>query len=207
MSQETTMNITEDKKRVNIDNLSAHFINDHGYLLLDQFFTDEEIATQTSLIRDTLTESGGIPGSRDEAKKWITAKSKIQRDARLLDIVNKSKLRNYLSKIFPDGIVTVKSCQIASRFPGERAVDNKVPDDWYKEWHIDNFVQARRSQPKEYTLNIGVYLSDNNDKDSGNFTVFPGMHHRVEKFSQKKGGYEYFLEHKLDEMKTTFDLQ
>lgn len=191
-------------------NLHADFLNDHGYLVIDNFFSDDELAECRDILHAKLTNAGGPPTSKESARAWVAQKSKVQRTKTLLDLVNTGNLQEWLSsKVFTgtSKLAKLQKCQVAFRFPGERAVLDKVPKDWYEDWHIDNFVQERKYQPKEYTLNIGIYLSDNLTENCGNFTVFPGMHHRVEKFSQLKGGLEYFKKHQLGEMQTALKLQ
>jgi len=180
-----------------INNLIANFALDNGYLLCPEFFDTQELETAKTLVDSTLS-TVGIPQTREEAKKWVRAKSKIQRQKTLLDLVNKSKLRRVLGCLVSQGIQDVSSCQIAYRFPGERVkeYDNDGERFYINDWHIDNYTTKDMTQrqriPPDFTMLVGIYLEDNISRDQGNFVVFPGGHHQMESYSCSKGWPTFF---------------
>lgn len=182
-----------------LSNLETHFLVDHGYLLLDSFLSNE-IDRPCQLIKETL-ERTGIPTSRETALEWISAKSKLQRNNEFLALINETKVKDFLENKLIGKIKKIKSCQIASRFHGEQCIDNLVPDNWYKKWHIDNFTEKdfeRRSVPPEFTCLVGVYLTDNEEEFAGNYTLFHGAHYGIQSLSKIKGGYQYYVGNGLD---------
>lgn len=202
--------------RTSIDHLDAHFLHDHGYLVLPSFFSTSQIAHARNVMAEGLARAGGPPVSREGAHAWVKEKSSLQSHPSLLQLVHEAPLSKLLHNLFPQGIQQLMSCQIAFRFPGERVnediADKKSPqagevrETWYSDWHIDNFVQDYSYQPSEFSFLLGIYFSSNESDDAGNFTVFPGAHHRVEQFSRRKGGRAFFLQNKLKDLRTELTL-
>lgn len=190
---------------MSLTNLQANFFVDHGYLLLDSFISQEDIAEPTELIKQALNKTG-IPTSKESAIQWVKEKSTLQQNNKFLSLINKSKVKQFLEeKIFVNKIQEVKSCQIACRFPGEQCgEDGSVPNNWYETWHIDNYTEKdfeRRCLPKDFSCLVGVYLSDNEEEFSGNYTLFPGSHHSVQAFSRLNGGQEYYEKNGLQKIR------
>jgi hypothetical protein len=111
-----------------------------------------------------------------------------------------------------DEIYPVKSCQIATRFPGEN-LDSMSEE----KWHIDNFTEKdfeRSHLPKEFDILVGILLCDNDDPSHGNFTCFPGGHHQLRAYGRKKCGkhldnsyiYNYFKTNGLSEARNDIKL-
>lgn len=181
-------------------NLETNFLLDHGYLLYDNFF-NQNITNPINELLDTALQKSGIPTSPETARKWISEKSKLQKNKLLLDQVNEGPAQYLLRKIIGP-MQKVKSCQIAFRFPKEKTND----DTDY--WHIDNYTERdfkRKSGiPKDFTCLVGIYLDDNLENDSGNFTVWSGQHHRLQTWSRNNGGHEYYEKNGLNKMKEVF---
>ncbi len=171
-----------------INNLLAHFVHDHGYLLRDKPVEISHAKTLVDGAMSNVVEKTGVTNMLDcaNSKPWKKERAKIRKHKTFLSLVNVD-LREWIESVVGP-FVPVKSTHIAVRFPGEV---------WDEEWHIDNFVTERRYQPSEFTCIVGVYLADNMETSAGNFTVFPGAHHRVENFNRTNGGLAHFLEHKL----------
>ena len=82
-------------------------------------------------------------------------KSKPPRDKIFLSLFN-NKIVKLLETQLIGPINEIKSCQIASRFPGENCIK-----DWQNNWHIDNFTEKdfkRHALPSEFTRLLGIYL-------------------------------------------------
>lgn len=182
-----------------MSNLETNFLTDHGYLLYENFFDHDTIEPVNQLLNTALQKSG-IPDSPETAKSWVREKSKLQRSKILLDLINQGKLNRTLNNFFEE-IQPQNSCQVAFRFPGEK-VDN------VDYWHIDNYTERdfeRKSGiPRDFTALVGVYIADNLEDNSGNFTVLPGSHHRIQAWSRNHGGYEYYERNGLTAMKQKF---
>jgi hypothetical protein len=181
-------------------NINQQFIQDHGFIVLDSLIPGPELDGPVALI-ETIILDTGIPGNKLEASAWVAKKSKIQNNKIMLSCINdeSSYVRKELNKLFGK-VKDVKSCQIASRFPGERAIivnnERRVPEKWYAEWHIDNYTEKdfrRHHPPPEFTCLVGIYLTDNEQEFAGNYTVFPRAHHQIQAFSRKHGMEYYAL--------------
>lgn len=92
--------------------------------------------------------SGGAPVSREDARTWVQNKRRIQADPVLLSLA--APFLAELSARAPT------HCQVALRFPGERAGDPLT-------WHVDK---------GRFDVLVGVYLTDNLLEDHGNFVVY-----------------------------------
>jgi hypothetical protein len=67
-----------------------------------------------------------------------------------------------------------------------------VGPNWHDFWHIDGFPQSvagiKTGEVKNFTMLIGILLADVPDEYMGNFTVYPGSHHLLERFFRDQGG-------------------
>lgn len=174
-----------------LSNLESQFFIDNGFIVFDELLTD--VSAQIELINSTIDKIK-IPTSKEESSEWVKLKSKIQSNKILLDLVNCEQISNKITNLLGDYFV-IKSCQIACRFPGENKISSEKKWDPSKEWHIDNYTEKdfkRTKLPKDFSLLVGVYLTDNETDFSGNFTVFPCSHHQIQAFSNKNGGIEHY---------------
>ena len=139
-------------------------------------------AINAALGRPGSMVAGGVQGTGKLA-------GDVQCSAPLIDLVlDRAGGALGLAEAFiGDGRVALpRGCQIALRFP---EVDNTgCPHDgvaWLAEpgatlpgteWHTDGMRKGRRNP---FTLLLGVALSAQQVELCGNFTVFPGSHHRL----------------------------
>lgn len=83
----------------------------------------------------------------------------------------------------------------------------RVPPQWTKHWHIDGFADKLRALPsgqvQNFTMLLGILLSDVPEEFSGNLTVYPGSHHLIENFFRQKGSVDKYLESSAFEALTT----
>ena len=174
-----------------LTDIDYKFLIDNGFLQVKKFIPDEKIREIDEYIKITKQ-----PTSREDALDWIKEKSKYQRNKLLLDLCNIDIINFLEENIFSkDYIKKVKSCQVAYRFPGEDGSDK---------YHIDNFTEKdlhqRNRIPNEFSLLVGVCLSDVDEQNHGNFTCFPWSHHLVSLYC-KLHGYDYLSKHGLDHMR------
>ena len=164
--------------------LDIQTLNDHGFLILNNFFEQPKLEPIHSNIQSILSNvfPNNPPQNAADAECWVARKSKLQRSKNILDLMNndintylKNKLnidvepllemRSHFQKgVIPQG-EPIKSCQIAARFPGEGIGK--------KSWHIDNFTEKdlnRNFIPKEFDYLVGIYLADGGLENNRNFT-------------------------------------
>jgi len=69
---------------------------------------------------------------------------------------------------------------------------------WHKRWHIDGFPDAikglKSGEVRNFTMLIGIILSEVPEDYMGNFTVYPAGHHLLEKYFTEQGGVHKVLE-------------
>lgn len=182
-----------------IGNLDAMHLLSHGYAVFSNIVDSKSVDQIEKLLDATLESSGGVPTSKTTASEWIKAKSKLQSYDGILNLVNTGQVREHIKETLGE-FVPLKSSQIAYRFPMENCEGDSI--------HIDNFTEKdmkrRSGLPKEFDALIGIVLSDTEQENCGNFTVFPGSHFRFQEWSRKNGGYEYFKQHGFEEMVKSF---
>lgn len=160
---------------------------------------NDVVSNINTMLDKALSDAGGEPKSRNDARQWVKQKSKLQNRKELLNLVNQGPVKKELDNMLGP-FIEPTSCQIAFRFPGENLDDGGI--------HIDNFTEKdfkRHSLPEEFDALVGICLSDTKQIDSGNFTVFPGSHYRVQAWSNDNGGYYYFKENGLRKMIKSFE--
>ncbi len=194
-------------------NLDACFLVDHGYLILPVRLSDEILEEPLRMINKVLSRTGE-PKSMEQAMLedgWFRRKGKLQGKKIYHNLFNQTIIRQFIEDNIIGSVYDVKTCQIALRFKGENCSDGKIPDNWYENWHIDNYTDkdfdVRKRIPSDFTFSLGIYLDDNLEDFSGNFTVFPGAHHRVQSYSRANGGQAHYERCRLNEIKKSLNLQ
>lgn len=177
-----------------LSQLDYTFLMDNGFFQVSNIIPDEKIE-----IADKMIEVNNVPTSREDAGLWIKEKSSYQKKKEVLDLHNEYVKPFVETSLFGEGKTKkVKSCQIAYRFPGEGAEENN-------QYHIDNFTDKdlnRHRIPPEFSVIVGVCLSDTTDDNQGNFTVFPWSQYTIAEYCKEKG-YEYLADNGLNEMTNT----
>lgn len=156
-------------------NLDIQTLNDHGFLVLNDHLTEDKFETITANLQSVLSNlyPTELPKNADDAEKWVIAKTKLQRSKDILNLMNKD-INHYLKTALNIEVEPVTACQITARFPLE-GVEKKM-------WHIDNFTEKdlnRKFTPKEFDYLVGIYLTNNEEENHGNFTCFSGGHHQT----------------------------
>lgn len=161
------------------------------------FITKENLIPKKlldSAIRAINQELGqGI--SKDEVKianagSWFPS---LATSLVITDLYNKSKVIQVV-EAFTGQYLPLFFGQIALRFPGTLCTDKEnflpVPY-WNSMWHIDGFHSPDNGIPKgeirNFTMLIGVMLSDVQEDFSGNLVVFPSSHHIIESHFNREG--------------------
>lgn len=188
-------------------NLDNQTLRDHGFVILNNFFEKSKLQPIHSDFQAILSDLYGnnLPQNADEAEPWIAIKSQLQRAKSILALIN-NDIASYLKDHLNFEIELVKSCQIAARFPGE-GIDTQP-------WHIDNFTEKdlkRSFKPKEFDLLVGIYLTDNQTENAGNFTCYPGGHHQTRAYSRCINSdinlvYDHFRSEGLDPIRSQLKL-
>src|SRR5579872_1251543 len=152
-----------------MSNLERQFFIDNGFLLYQSLLLPCEILESSELIDNALKNSG-IPKTKEDANSiWVPLKSKLQNNKIIVNMIHNEKIQNILNILLGDKTYNVgKSCQIATRFPGENCMidnDGKIVIDasLYKNWNIDNFTKKdfeRKKLPSEFTCIVGIFTSD-----------------------------------------------
>lgn len=132
--------------------LDIQTLNDHGFLVLNNVIEYDKLDPINSSIQSHISSifPNDLPKNANDAEQWVATKSKLQRSKNILDLMN-NDINNYLKKNLNIDIEPVKSCQIATRFPGE-GIEKKS-------WHIDNFTPKdldRKFIPKEFDYLVGT---------------------------------------------------
>jgi len=161
-----------------------------GFIVLPKAVPLGMIEHARALADDALRLSGGCPTSQQDAARWVAAKRNLKRNDIMLNLVNSSGILERLRGIVGP-LQKCKNSQLAYRFPGERACTDDacgsgIAPNWDEDWHIDGFTKSDHSQSFEtaydFTVLLGIYLSDNVNKFGGNFTVFPGAHLSMQEY-------------------------
>src|SRR5436309_6167147 len=111
-----------------MNNLHATFFIDHGFLLVNDWFTTvkkssvlEEAITASETILKTLNT---LPTSKETANEWIQKKVRLESSKEFLalfETVQPFLQRHVMTSC---GLASKQSrCQIAARFPGENKDD------------------------------------------------------------------------------------
>jgi hypothetical protein len=209
-----------------VSSLELQYFIDNGFLVFNELLKDQDcLKVASELIEKTLNTTK-LPTSRSDSKEWVNAKSRIQAKSELMNLIRDKKVTNILTKLLCD-YDKLKSCQIASRFPGENCDtpynninntnntdnnnENKDTYDYDRRWHIDNYTpkDLRRTDkktgkvkiPHDFSCLVGIYVSDNTKEFEGNFTVFPGSHHRIQAYSILNGGKKYYEQNGLEDIR------
>ncbi|HZO89975.1 MAG TPA: phytanoyl-CoA dioxygenase family protein [Chthonomonadaceae bacterium] len=126
----------------------------------------------------------GIPTDQVVTMRSRSYCTELQREPVITDLLNKTPAWSLAeSLIGPGKIRPVDSGQIALRFPGTQDPPNRPRA------HLDGMHSPHNGVPEgtiqNFTMLVGVLLSDLHQPYSGNFTVWPGTHHCYERYFQE----------------------
>ena len=114
--------------------------------------------------------------------------AELRADPRLLRLATTPAVWSLVRALLGDRrTARPRQCQIALRFPRPEGTPGKVSDP-----HIDGYHTPHNGVPddgvvRNFTLLLGIMLSDVREPLSGNFTVWPGTHRRLERYFHDHG--------------------
>mmetsp|Transcript_19739 Transcript_19739/g.39107 ORF Transcript_19739/g.39107 Transcript_19739/m.39107 type:complete len:241 (-) Transcript_19739:80-802(-) len=138
--------------------------------------------------------------------KFQKTKLNIKTSGRILDLFSKSLVQKLAASLVSPHLKAPWVAQVAplpgkhdmnwvqkglAKFVAKFALNHLDAAQRLKLWHIDGVKIAEHNQDPDkifnFTLLCGVYLSDIDQEFAGNFTVFPGSHHTIERYAQQHG--------------------
>ena len=84
-------------------------------------------------------------------------------------------------------VVKPEECQIALRFPLPEGTPRRIVDPHLDGYHTPYNGLPNDGEVRNFTLLLGVMLSDVPTAFSGNFTVWPSTHRRMERYFREHG--------------------
>lgn len=140
--------------------------------------------------RRAINHSLGSGIDRDELVRFNnqTFCAELRADPRLLRLATTPTVWGLVRALLGDRrTARPRQCQIALRFPRPEGTPRKVSDP-----HIDGYHTPHNGVPddgvvRNFTLLLGIMLSDVREPLSGNFTVWPGTHHRLQRYFRDHG--------------------
>ncbi len=170
--------------------LTPEQINDFqrdGFIHLPSAIPSEMLNTAVQTINHRLGQ--GVP--TEELRKWQSQSffPELQSQPVITDLFNASGLRENLQQLMgQNSVKPATGGQLALRFPRQLGSDVHPP-----RWHIDGVHSPDNGVPEgtlgSFSALVGVFLTDVEGDDAGNFTVWPGSHIQMQ---------DYFREHGLD---------
>lgn len=150
------------------EDLSNLFQN--GYFIKNDLIQPDEIAKALTLINFLI----GKGFSQEDAlgfqnnSKSLGDENEMNRNSMVTDLLHKTPIIEIVNNLLCPDQVFLPSyyTQIALRFPEIE----KVPQ---RPWHIDNVTPG---SVKTFNLLVGVFLSQLDLENAGNFIVYPGSH-------------------------------
>mmetsp|Transcript_5388 Transcript_5388/g.7170 ORF Transcript_5388/g.7170 Transcript_5388/m.7170 type:complete len:521 (+) Transcript_5388:58-1620(+) len=168
-----------------------HF-RDHGYVVAKD-------AVATDLVHDALLEINtalgrgelfaNVPGAGGVGNKIVADGTLISQgdgkfspqtrgSAAILNLFLKSKVWALVESLVGEGAIPPPMhSQIALRFPNKNAKEHLPP----RQWHLDGEMNP------QFSVLVGICLSPWQVPFCGQFTVFPGQHHRMHADCKKLG--------------------
>ena len=121
---------------------------------------------------------------RSEGKHYEFMKT-INKDPQILDLFYKTTVKRIVDFLIGKGQYDkVDVGQIALRFPVEKKSKERLP------WHLDGLYNSKsgaQKNPWNFSLLVGVFLSDLSKPGCGNLTVYPKGHQILAKYFKKHG--------------------
>ena len=114
--------------------------------------------------------------------------AELRADPRLLGLATTPAVWSLVRALLGDRrTARPRQCQIALRFPRPEGTPRRIVGP-----HIDGYHTPHNGVPddgvvRNFTLLLGVMLSDVLEPFSGNFTVWPGTHHRMQRYFRDHG--------------------
>ena len=140
--------------------------------------------------RRAINHSIGSGMDRDDLTRFSNQSfcTELVGDSRLLGLARTPTVWSRVRALLGDGrTVRPQRCQIALRFPLPEGTPRKLDGG-----HLDGYHTPLNGVPddgvvRNFTLLLGVMLSDVREPFSGNFTVWPGTHYRMQRYFRDHG--------------------
>ena len=158
-----------------------------GFLHLPGFIPTDLVEGALRAINHEIGQ--GVPAEELpiwRSQSWFPA---VARTPVITDLFNESGLRPLLQTLMgQNSVAPLKNGQLALRFPSEAGAELRPP-----RWHIDGIHSPHNGVPAgsihSFSALVGVFLTDVEGENAGNFTVWPGSHLKIQ---------DYFREHGLE---------
>jgi len=140
--------------------------------------------------RRAINHSIGSGMDRDDLTRFSNQSfcTELVSDPRLLRLATTPTVWSCVRALLGDRrTVRPQRCQIALRFPLPEGTPRKVAGG-----HVDGYHTPHNGVPddgvvRNFTLLLGIMLSDVREPFSGNFTVWPGTHYRMQRYFRDHG--------------------
>ena len=156
-----------------------------GFVHLPAAISTELVETALHAINYRLGQ--GVP--TEELRTWQSQSffPELQSQSVITDLFNASGLLEILRDLMGEGNVAPASGgQLALRFPREPNSEIRPPGS-----HIDGVHSPHNGVPKgtiaSFSALVGVFLTDVNENNAGNFTVWPGSHLKMQDYFREHG--------------------
>jgi hypothetical protein len=143
------------------------------------------------MVEEALRAINHSVGEGMDPEKMLTFRSQsfcpeLRNAPAITDLLNRTPAWALAESAIGEGrIQPVKGGQIALRFPSLQDPPNPP------RFHIDGTYSPHNGVPqgeiRNFTMLVGVFLSDVDRSFAGNFTVWPGTHHRFERYFREHG--------------------
>jgi hypothetical protein len=155
----------------------------NGFVKLPGAVAPDKVRAALHAINSSLGSNGIDPADRKLGAQSYCPE--LRTAAPIVDLLNATTVWSMAeSAIGPGRIRPVSSAQMALRFPRSGTPQQPRP-------HIDGMHSPTNGVPygviQHFTALVGVYLNDVDEDFAGNFTVWPGSHHRYEDYFRTHG--------------------
>ena len=156
-----------------------------GFLHLPGAIAPEQLENALHAIYHRLGQ--GVPA--EELRTWQSQSffPDLQTQPVVTDLFNASVLRPNLQDLMgAENVAPAQAAQLALRFPRELGAPIYPPGP-----HIDGVHTPNNGVPKgtigSFSALVGVFLTDINDENAGNFSVWPGSHLKMQAYFRQHG--------------------
>ncbi|MYD98789.1 MAG: phytanoyl-CoA dioxygenase family protein [Gammaproteobacteria bacterium] len=169
--------LTEEQKR--------NFVRD-GFLHVADVVPSRLVARARRAINNSL--GTGIDPDQLTRFNNQTFCPELRDDPRLVRLATTPAVWSHVRALLGDGrVIRPQTCQIALRFPLPEGTSRRLDGG-----HIDGYHTRENGVPddgmvRNFTLLLGIMLSDVPKPFSGNFTAWPGTHRQLERYFRDHG--------------------
>ncbi len=156
-----------------------------GFLHLPGAISQDQLENALHTIYHRLGQ--GVPVEELHVWQKQSFFPELQTQPVITDLFNNSILRPTLQDLMgAENVAPAKGGQLALRFPRELGAPIGQPQP-----HLDGIYSPDNGVPKgtigSFSALIGVFLTDVNDDNAGNFAVWPGSHLKMQDYFRQHG--------------------